>query len=158
MRRSDHRLVLAGKRALDRHPRRIERRAPVRRADLADAQLARLELFSVNDANAIQRNAARLERAAIANHHRIADRAHLLVQRRLDRDLGTDAARIAGGDGDFGLHCQGMSEAWITSGTPCPPTDLIARSTSFRPKRWVVTFSSAKRFEASCCSASSQAR
>ena len=45
----------------------------------------------------------------------------------------------------------------MTSGTPCPPTDLIARSTSFNPKRWVVTFSSGKRFEASWASASSQA-
>ena len=32
-------------------------------------------------------------------------------------------------------YFQGMSEAWITSGTPWPPTDRIARSTSFRPKR-----------------------
>jgi DNA-binding beta-propeller fold protein YncE len=29
-------------------------------------------------------------------------------------------------------YFQGISEAWITSGTPCPPTDLIARSTSLR--------------------------
>ena len=54
-------------------------------------------------------------------------------------------------------HFQGMSDAWITSGTPWPPTDLMARSTSFSPKVCVVTFSSGKRFEASCCSASSQA-
>ncbi len=54
-------------------------------------------------------------------------------------------------------HVHGMSEAWITSGTPSPPTDLMARSTSLSPKRWVVTSSSGKRFEASCASASSQA-
>src|SRR5256885_1844704 len=29
------------------------------------------------------------------------------------------------------VYFHGRSEAWITSGTPCPPTDLIARSTSF---------------------------
>src|SRR5262249_15450273 len=50
-----------------------------------------------------------------------------------------------------------MSEAWITSATPSPPTDLMARSTSLRPNLWVVTFSSGKRFEASCASASSHA-
>ena len=48
-------------------------------------------------------------------------------------------------------YCHGISDAWITSGTPWPPTDLMARSTSFRPNVWVVTFSSGKRFEASCC-------
>lgn len=31
-------------------------------------------------------------------------------------------------------YFHGMREAWITSGTPLPPTDLIARSTSFNPK------------------------
>ena len=41
---------------------------------------------------------------------------------------------------------------------PWPPTERMARSTSFRPKRCVVTFSSGKRFEAICSSASSQAR
>ena len=54
-------------------------------------------------------------------------------------------------------YCQGISDAWITSGTPSPPTDLMARSTSFSPNLWVVTFSSGKRLEASCASASSQA-
>ena len=54
-------------------------------------------------------------------------------------------------------YSQGINEAWITSGTPCPPTDLIARSTSFRAKRCVVTFSKGKRFEASWARASSQA-
>ncbi len=47
-------------------------------------------------------------------------------------------------------YSHGMSEAWITSGTPWPPTDLMARSTSFSPNVWVVTFSSGKRFDASC--------
>src|SRR2546430_13023655 len=56
-----------------------------------------------------------------------------------------------------GFYSQGMSDAWITSGTPWPPTDLMARSTSFSPNLWVVTFSSGKRFEASCASASSHA-
>jgi hypothetical protein len=35
----------------------------------------------------------------------------------------------------------------MTSGTPWPPTDLMARSTSFNPKVWVVTFSSGKRLK-----------
>src|SRR5437660_11941742 len=51
----------------------------------------------------------------------------------------------------------GISEAWITSGTPLPPTDLMARSTSFKGKRCVVIFSSGKRFEAIWCNASSHA-
>src|SRR5215472_3641425 len=54
-------------------------------------------------------------------------------------------------------YFQGIREAWITSGTPLPPTDLMARSTSRNPKLWVVTFSSGKRCEASCCRASSHA-
>src|SRR6266852_9178548 len=54
-------------------------------------------------------------------------------------------------------YFQGMSEAWITSGTPCPPTERMARSTSFNPNLWVVTFSSGKRLDASCARASSQA-
>src|SRR5262249_57453367 len=54
-------------------------------------------------------------------------------------------------------YSHGMSEAWITSGTPWPPTDLMARSTSLSPNLWVVTFSNGKRFEASCASASSHA-
>jgi hypothetical protein len=69
-------------------------------------------------------------------------------------------AGLAQAPGALGIpeaHSQGMREAWITSGTPWPPTDLIARSTSFSGKRCVVTLSRAKRFDASCCSASSQA-
>ena len=67
-------------------------------------------------------------------------------------------AAFRGGDPSRGRpYSHGISEAWITSGTPWPPTERMARSTSFSPKRWVVTFSSGKRFEASCASASSQA-
>ena len=51
----------------------------------------------------------------------------------------------------------GISEAWITSATPSPPTERMARSTSSSPKRWVVINSSGKRLEASCAKASSQA-
>ena len=54
-------------------------------------------------------------------------------------------------------HNHGISEAWITSGTPLPPTERMARSTSLSPNLWVVTSSSGKRLEASCSSASSQA-
>ena len=55
-------------------------------------------------------------------------------------------------------YSHGISDAWITSGTPSLPTERIARSTSLRPNLCVVTFSSGKRFDASCASASSQAR
>src|SRR5262249_38192954 len=55
-------------------------------------------------------------------------------------------------------HSHGISEAWITSLTPSPPTERIARSTSLRPKRCVVTSSTGKRLEAICARASSQAR
>src|SRR6516165_3537422 len=54
-------------------------------------------------------------------------------------------------------HSHGISEAWITSATPSPPTERMARSTSSSPKRWVVISSSGKRLEASCAKASSQA-
>ena len=45
----------------------------------------------------------------------------------------------------------------MTSGTPWPLTDLMARSTSLSPNLWVVILSSGKRRDASCASASSQA-
>src|SRR5262245_43638176 len=35
----------------------------------------------------------------------------------------------------------GMSDACITSATPCPPTERMARSTSLSPNVCVVTFS-----------------
>ncbi len=61
-----------------------------------------------------------------------------------------DEARLA--------HSHGISEAWMTPGTPWLPTERMARSTSFRPKRCVVISSRGKRFEAICSRASSQAR
>ena len=103
-----------------------------------------------------------LQQRGIAHDHRIASRAHGGIKRGLETDLRADAGRIAHGDRDFDpaahLYSHGISEAWITSGTPSPPTALIALSTSFRPKRCVVTSSSGNRFDASCSSASSQAR
>ena len=88
------------------------------------------------------------------------------VLQPLDR-LEVDEALGRGGEGRGACvgvgpephrrYIQGMREAWMTSGTPWPPTDLIARSTSFNAKRCVVTFSSGKRFEASWASASSHA-
>ena len=112
-----------------------------------------------------------LEHGRIAHDDRVARRVNAGVERRLDADLWPDAAGIAGGNGDPGFrpfprhsfgrettHSHGISEAWITSGTPWPPTDLMARSTSFSPNLWVVIFSSGKRRDASCASASSQAR
>ena len=103
-----------------------------------------------------------LQQRGIAHDDRIASRAHGGIKRGLEADLRADAGRIAHRDRDFDLaahlYSHGISEAWITSGTPSPPTALIALSTSFRPKRCVVTSSSGKRFDASCSSASSQAR
>ena len=113
------------------------------------------------------------EHPGIAHHDRVAGIAHGRIERGFQADLRSDARGVSGGDGDFGfarscsgrrsvlridrigcgsngIYCQGISEAWITSGTPWPPTDLMARSTSFSPNLWVVTFSSGKRLEASC--------
>ena len=55
------------------------------------------------------------------------------------------------------FYSHGISEAWITSGTPSLPTERMARSTSFKPNLCVVISSSGKRFDAICSSASSQA-
>src|SRR4051812_18133362 len=88
---------------------------------------------------------------------RVFDLPERLFSDRLRRIDAADFRAERGRKRDD-LYSHGMSEAWITSGTPCPPTDLIARSTSFRPKRWVVIFSSGKRFDANCASASSHAR
>ena len=84
-----------------------------------------------------------------------ADTLHRKVEKRLRDHLGMevkvllrtvrevenlaklDPFKHAGEHSDgnaFGRHFQGMSEAWITSGTPWPPTDRMARSTSFSPK------------------------
>ena len=152
---------LSGERAADRGLRRVERGAAMHRGNLADLQLPGVELLSVENRNVSQGQTAssrmRFQRAAIADDDRTADRPHFRVERRLERDLRADAARVAGGDRDARGHFQGSREAWITSGTPWPPTDLMARSTSLSPKRWVVILSSGKRFDASCCRASSQA-
>src|SRR5579863_8647260 len=42
-----------------------------------------------------------LDGAAITHQQRIADLAHPRIERRLERDLGTDAGGIAEADGDF---------------------------------------------------------
>src|SRR5216684_3126308 len=162
VRRRDDRRELAGERAADRDLGRIERGAAMDRGNLADLQLPGVQLFSFENRNVSQGQTAnprmRLQRAAIADDDRPADRPHCGVERGLERDLRADAARVAGGDRDARGHFQGSREAWITSGTPWPPTDLMARSTSLSAKRWVVTLSSGKRLDASCCRASSQAR
>src|SRR5262249_15285614 len=119
------------------------------------------------------------EQVGVADHDRIAGVAPRGVRRSLEAGLRCHARRIARGNGNsrFVAHAwtpvfyiggaermrerpvysHGMSEAWITSGTPWPPTDLRARSTSLSPNLWVVTFSNGKRFEASCARASSHA-
>src|SRR5262249_57783632 len=102
------------------------------------------------------------EQVGVADHDRIAGVAHGGIERSLETDLRSDARRIARGNGNSrfiahawtpvfyiggaermrerAVYSQGMREAWITSGTPWPPTDLMARSTSFSPNLWVVTF------------------
>ena len=69
-----------------------------------------------------------------------------------------DPLRRAPGRVPSAPYSHGINEAWITSLTPSPPTERMARSTSLSPNLWVVTSSSGKRWEASCASASSQAR
>src|SRR5215831_12897868 len=95
----------------------------------------------------------------VTHQNRMAGGAYGRIERGLDADLRPNARRVAGRDRNDGVgsHSHGISEAWITSGTPCPPTERMARSTSLRPNLWVVTRSSGKRLEASCASASSQA-
>ena len=104
VRRGDHRAIVARRRAADRPLRRGDRGATVRRMDLADRELARPELEHVDIA---QRQAAglrvRLDRRAAADHHRVAERAHLRVERRLQRHLRPDAAGIADRDRYFCL-------------------------------------------------------
>jgi hypothetical protein len=46
----------------------------------------------------------KLEHAAVANDERAADREHLRIERRLEGNFRTDAAGIAGGDGDRRLQ------------------------------------------------------
>src|SRR5262249_41400058 len=101
---------------------------------------------------------ARLEPGVVAlerGEHRLVARARGLARGARARLHPGPVARC--GHGACGSYFQGIRDAWITSGTPWPPTERIARPTSFNPKAWVVIFSSGKRLEASCCSASSQA-
>src|SRR5262249_56015052 len=110
------------------------------------------------------------QHAGIADHDRLAGVAHGGIKRSLQADLRSDACRVARGDGNSRLvahawtpvfyiggteqmreravYCHGMREAWITSGTPWPPTDLMARSTSLRPTLSIFPFSTAKPFHA----------
>src|SRR6266849_3231965 len=117
--RSDHCVDLACERGVDRRLRGAERGFAVRCRDRADVQLAGLELPTLDQGQRAvapgrirgARHAAeirfetagfgmRLERAAVAEEQRPADFSHLEVQRGLERDLGADSRRVAGGDGD----------------------------------------------------------
>src|SRR6266481_5712839 len=89
-----------------------------------------------------------LDHARIAHQDRVAGVPHPAIERGLEADLRSDAGGVARGDGDD-CYSHGISEAWITSGTPWPPTERMARSTSFSPNLWVVTRSSGKRLDAS---------
>src|SRR5581483_10567330 len=113
---------------------------------------------------------AGLVRRLLVHHdHVLVAQPEALARPRLDAldRLGALRSALAGGEARRGgiaigpeahaASSHGMSEAWITSGTPFPPTERIARSTSLSPKRCVVTFSSGKRRDASCARASSHA-
>src|SRR5262249_23578743 len=134
----------------------------LRAVEHVDAVLPPVRIVDSTDHVQIDRDTAgpgvMPEHGGIAHQDRMAGCAHGRIERRLEADLRPDPRGIAGGDSDFRFYSHGINEAWITSGTPSPPTERMARSTSFSPNRWVVTSSSGKRLDASCSSASSQAR
>src|SRR6516165_3072521 len=139
----------------------------LRAAEHVDAAAGPVGLGDARDHAQLGRDAAGggmpFQHAGIADHDRLAGVAHGGIERSPEADLWSDARRIARGDGNSRLvahawtpvlyiggterlrerpvHSHGKSEAWITSGTPWPPTDLMARSTSLSPNLWVVTFS-----------------
>src|SRR5690242_6854603 len=134
----DHRLArrAAGKRRLDLRDR--DRVVAIERETLAGPRFhprAGLEEF---------RPLAKGIEERLAGHAGLAPRGRL--------QPGPVAREV---HGEF--YFQGMREAWITSGTPWPPTERMARSTSYSPNACVVIFSRGNRLEASCCRASSQA-
>jgi hypothetical protein len=98
VRRRHHRRVLAAHRAADRGARRLERRQPVRGVNFAHMEFMRR---GFDQCDAVQGQADRLKNRAAADDDRVTNRAHALVERRLDGDLGADAAGIAHGDGYF---------------------------------------------------------
>ena len=171
LRRGHHRIDLARHRGLDRGGAERDRGAAADRADDAEAAAKRAsgcgQASDVDDLRSARTSmparylAWRSSKAGVADQDRLAGRAHGGIERGLERDLRPDAGRIADGNRDLDLaahaHSHGISEAWITSGTPSLPTERMARSTSFKPNRCVVISSSGKRFEAICSSASSQA-
>jgi hypothetical protein len=105
--RGHHRLILAGERAADGGFRRIEGRTPVGGIDHSDSQLPGFELLSLDQLDALERQAAplrvRLQDTAVPDYDRTTDRPHPRVERSLEADLRADPRRVAGGDGDSEL-------------------------------------------------------
>ena len=108
VRRGYDRLVFSFQRATDRRLGGIERGAAVRRMDFSDFQVGGIELPSFQDLDSLQGQTAasgmNLENPRIPDDHRTADREHPRVERRLERNFRSDAAGIAGGDGNRRLQ------------------------------------------------------
>src|SRR5262249_34051799 len=147
------------------------RRLRLRAGEHIDRLAGPVGIGNAADRTQRRRNAAGggvpFEHARVADQNRIAGDANRAIACSLEADLRPEAGRSSRCNRDdrfFAPHVasadyfHGIRETWITSLAPSPPTDLIARSASLRPNVCVVTSSSGKRFEASCCNASSHAR
>src|SRR5207247_6726368 len=121
VRRTDHRVKVAGERAADRRLCRRKRGAAVLWRDGADA---RPRLLHFGNRHAVY-DAMHGDHFAGAEKHRLAKLHDSRIARRLERNLRTDAGGIAGGDRDFRLH---------SSLTPAARITAPQRSTSCRMK------------------------
>src|SRR5919109_276903 len=104
--------------------------APMLRCNRPDA---RRRMLQVVDVELAQRDAAwrsvHRQHFAAADEHRIAERAHRGIARRLQRNLGTDACRIADGERDPGER-GGLYSTFTCASRDTPPQ----RSLSWRMK------------------------
>jgi hypothetical protein len=100
--RGDHRRVFAGQGAFDRSARSVERSASMLRVDLTDRKKGVRTLFQKKGPDPFYGKAAafrvRPQDRAVADEHRLAQRAHPAIERGLQADLGADAAGIADRD------------------------------------------------------------
>ena len=128
---ADHRRIFPCQRAFDRRLRRVERRAAVRRIDAADFELGALQLLSMNDLQTVERKPAKpcvfLERAAIADQHRLAHLPHCRIVRGLDRDLRPDAAGVTGSDGESAACLQPGHQRGVDHVRHALPADRLDR-------------------------------
>ena len=86
----------------------------------------------------VRRDQRRRQRPRHQEPARIRRVAHRHVTGRVKHTLISQDPARRGDVGALVAQAHGRTETWMAPGAPSPPTDLIAQSTSRRPKRCVV--------------------